>query len=95
MRRRGSAGLGPLPPPPGYTATARFLTVTTGPGQNTPVRLDTTFFVPTGASAARPVPAVLLAHGFGQTKKSVADDAEQLAQQVFAVLTWTAQGFGR
>ncbi|MGH7912481.1 MAG: alpha/beta fold hydrolase, partial [Candidatus Dormibacteraceae bacterium] len=84
-----------FPRPAGYTATARFLTVTTGPQRNTPVRLDTTFFVPAGASAARPVPAVLLAHGFGQTKKSVAGDAEQLAGQGFAVLTWTAQGFGR
>jgi ABC-2 type transport system ATP-binding protein len=40
------------------------------------------------------VPAVLLAHGFGGTKDSVKDDAESLAERGYAVLTWTAQGFG-
>jgi ABC-2 type transport system ATP-binding protein len=40
------------------------------------------------------VPAVLLAHGFGGTKDSVASDAESLADRGYAVLAWTAQGFG-
>jgi ABC-2 type transport system ATP-binding protein len=40
------------------------------------------------------VPAVLLAHGFGGTKMSVAGDAESLADAGYAVLTWTARGFG-
>jgi ABC-2 type transport system ATP-binding protein len=38
---------------------------------------------------------VLLAHGFGGTKDSVSDDAQSLAERGYAVLTWTAQGFGR
>ena len=38
---------------------------------------------------------MLLAHGFGGTKESVRDDAESLAERGYAVLTWTAQGFGR
>ena len=79
----------------GYTATARFLTVLSGPQRNVPIRLDTTLFLPSGASAADPVPAVLVAHGMGGTKENVAGTAEQLAQQGFAVLTWTAQGMGR
>ncbi len=41
------------------------------------------------------VPAILLAHGFGGTKLSVAEDAKELAAQGYAVLTWTARGFGQ
>ncbi|HEY1488103.1 MAG TPA: alpha/beta fold hydrolase, partial [Micromonosporaceae bacterium] len=77
-----------------YSSTARMLTVMTGPDGTTPVRLDTTFFEPRGASAAHPVPAVLLAHGFGGTKASVVDQAKHLADRGYAVLTWTAEGFG-
>src|SRR4029450_1579588 len=59
------------------------------------VTLDTTFSLPKAADAAHPVPAILLAHGFGGTKRSVATNAQDLADQGFAVLTWTARGFGR
>nr|WP_233600309.1 alpha/beta fold hydrolase [Micromonospora sp. M71_S20] len=41
------------------------------------------------------MPAVLLAHGFGGTKESVRADAEEFAGRGYAVLTWTARGFGR
>jgi ABC-2 type transport system ATP-binding protein len=77
------------------TAQSQMITVLTGPGGATPVALDTTYYRPASASAAHPVPAVLLAHGFGGTKDSVASDARQLADRGYAVLTWTAQGFGR
>ncbi len=40
------------------------------------------------------MPAILLAHGFGGTKRSVNTQAQDLAGQGYAVLTWTAQGFG-
>jgi ABC-2 type transport system ATP-binding protein len=83
-----------VPSRPGYTATARMLTVMTGPDGATPVRLDTTFYEPRAASATHPVPAVLLAHGFGGTKNSVVDQARDLANRGYAVMTWTAQGFG-
>ena len=82
------------PDVPDYTATARTITVRTGPEGTTPVPLDTTYYVPHAASTAHPVPAVLLAHGFGGTKASVASDAEDLAGRGYAVLTWTAEGFG-
>ena len=71
------------------------LTVRSGPGGDEPVDLDTTFYLPRAASADRKVPAVLLAHGFGGTKDSVRADAEDLADRGYAVLTWTARGFGR
>jgi ABC-2 type transport system ATP-binding protein len=78
-----------------YVRTSAMITVMTGPDGNVPVPLDTTYYVPTSASAGHPVPAVLLAHGFGGAKDSVTDQAEDLADRGYAVMTWTAEGFGR
>jgi ABC-2 type transport system ATP-binding protein len=82
------------PTPPSYTTTDQMLSVASGPRRDEPVRLDTTLFLPRSASAASPVPAILLAHGFGGTKRSVASDARDFADRGYAVLTWTARGFG-
>ncbi len=79
------------PAEPGYATEDRLLPMESGPDE---VVLDTTFYLPDGASAGDPVPAVLLAHGFGATKHSVAADAADFAEQGYAVLTWTARGFG-
>jgi ABC-2 type transport system ATP-binding protein len=59
------------------------------------VTLDTTLYLPASATAAHPAPAVVLAHGFGGSKDSVADDARDLADRGFVVLTYSARGFGR
>ncbi|MCP3753380.1 alpha/beta fold hydrolase [Streptomyces sp. TBY4] len=40
-------------------------------------------------------PAVLLGHGFGGSKDDVRPQAERLARDGYAVLTWSARGFGR
>src|SRR3984957_8959797 len=74
--------------------TARNLTiaVTDGPQDNQHVKLDATFFTPAGSAR---VPAILLAHGFGETKNAVRPEAEQLPRAGFAVLPWSARGFGR
>ncbi|GAB7108518.1 CocE/NonD family hydrolase [Streptomyces phaeofaciens JCM 4814] len=56
------------------------------------VRLDTSYF--TSAAAGRR-PAVLLGHGFGGDKDDVRQQAEDLARDGYAVLTWSARGFGR
>ena len=82
------------PTAPGYASQSQMITVLTGPDGATPVALDTTYYRPGSASGAHPVPAVLLAHGFGGTKDSVASDAKELAGRGYAVLTWTAEGFG-
>ncbi|MFD5283625.1 CocE/NonD family hydrolase [Streptomyces rubrogriseus] len=56
------------------------------------VRLDTSYFT-TGSGGRRP--AVLLAHGFGGSKDDVREQAEDLARDGYAVLTWSARGFGK
>ncbi|MFF7983433.1 CocE/NonD family hydrolase [Streptomyces sp. NPDC007901] len=56
------------------------------------VRLDTSFFTTAGTGRR---PAVLLAHGFGGSKDDMRAEAEDLARDGYAVLTWSARGFGR
>jgi ABC-2 type transport system ATP-binding protein len=82
------------PQPPSYRTEERWITVPGGPGEDEAIALDSTLYLPTAASAAHPVPAVLLAHGFGGSKLSVTADAEELAGRGYAVLAWTARGFG-
>ncbi|MFE3886961.1 alpha/beta fold hydrolase [Streptomyces lydicus] len=71
----------------------RVMTMPDRPGSKKEVRIDTSFF--TAGSAARRRPAVLLAHGFGATKDTLRPQAEKLARDGYAVLTWSARGFGR
>nr|WP_269809390.1 alpha/beta fold hydrolase [Kineosporia rhizophila] len=54
------------------------------------VDLDARLYLP----ERTPAPAVLLAHGFGGSKLSVAADAEDLAGRGYVVLTYSARGFG-
>jgi ABC-2 type transport system ATP-binding protein len=56
------------------------------------VLLDTSYFT-AGGSERRP--AVLIGHGFGGSKDDVRGEAESLARDGYAVLTWSARGFGR
>jgi ABC-2 type transport system ATP-binding protein len=55
------------------------------------VELDTTLYLPDGDD---PAPAIVLAHGFGGSKRSMADDARHLADRGYVVLTYSARGFG-
>jgi ABC-2 type transport system ATP-binding protein len=56
----------------------------------TPVTLDVSVWPqPNGRH-----PAVLLAHGFGGTKDSVAGQAAELQQRGYVVVTWSARGHG-
>jgi ABC-2 type transport system ATP-binding protein len=55
--------------------------------------IDTSWFV--SGERDRRRPAVLLTHGFGGSKNDVRTQAEQLARDGYAVLTWSARGFGR
>ncbi|MEU1086034.1 alpha/beta fold hydrolase [Streptomyces sp. NPDC005892] len=56
------------------------------------VALDTSYFTADGGGRR---PAVLLGHGFGGSKDDVRAEAEKLAADGYAVLTWSARGFGR
>ena len=55
------------------------------------VQLDATLYVP----PVTPAPAILLPHGFGGDKNSVASEARELADRGFVVLTYSARGFGK
>ncbi|MFF9806071.1 alpha/beta fold hydrolase [Streptomyces coeruleorubidus] len=56
------------------------------------VRIDTSYFT-SGGDGRRP--AVLLGHGFGGSKNDVRQQAEDLARDGYAVLTWSARSFGK
>ncbi|MFJ9146776.1 CocE/NonD family hydrolase [Streptomyces sp. NPDC102270] len=56
------------------------------------VRIDTSYFTANGTGRR---PAVLLGHGFGGSKNDVRQQAQDLARDGYAVLTWSARGFGR
>ncbi|CAM5270519.1 Alpha/beta fold hydrolase OS=Streptomyces alboniger OX=132473 GN=CP975_12280 PE=4 SV=1 [Streptomyces alboniger] len=56
-------------------------------------RIDTSYF--TAGDPGRKRPAVLIGHGFGGSKNDVREQAEKLAQDGYAVLTWSARGFGK
>ncbi|MGW0733633.1 alpha/beta fold hydrolase [Streptomyces sp. NPDC002851] len=62
-------------------------------GGEPPVRIDTSYFTAGSTDTARP--AVLIGHGFGGSKEDVRAQAEQLARDGYAVLTWSARGFGK
>lgn len=55
--------------------------------------IDTSFF--TAGEGGERRPAVLLGHGFGGSKDDVRAQAERLARDGYAVMTWSARGFGR
>ncbi|WP_369195542.1 CocE/NonD family hydrolase [Streptomyces djakartensis] len=56
------------------------------------IRIDTSYFTAPGEGRR---PAVLLGHGFGGSKNDVRQQAEDLARDGYAVLTWSARGFGK
>ncbi|MEU8777533.1 CocE/NonD family hydrolase [Streptomyces sp. NPDC048606] len=58
--------------------------------------IDTSYFTAAAAGDADGRrPAVLLGHGFGGSKEDVRAQAERLARDGYAVMTWSARGFGR
>ncbi|MGW7293502.1 alpha/beta fold hydrolase [Streptomyces xiamenensis] len=61
-------------------------------GDDASIDIDTSYF--TSGDPGTPRPAVLLAHGFGGSKDDLRDQAEALARDGYAVLTWSARGFG-
>lgn len=68
-----------------------FVPVAESPGSASRIRLDVDLYTP----ATTPAPAVLLAHGFGQTKTDLVSQAKRLQSAGYVVLAYTARGFGR
>ncbi|MFF1695964.1 alpha/beta fold hydrolase [Streptomyces sp. NPDC058257] len=56
-------------------------------------KIDTSYF--TAGDASKKRPAVLIGHGFGENKDELRAQAEGLAAKGYAVLTWSARGFGK
>lgn len=77
----------PAPPHPREV----LLDVVDGPERAERVQIDATLYAP----ADTPAPAVVLSHGFGGDKNSVAAQARELARRGFTVLTHSSRGFGR
>jgi ABC-2 type transport system ATP-binding protein len=79
-------------PPPSVTSRDVLIDVVDGPdGATQAIQLDATFYLP----ETTPAPAVIVSPGFGQTKADLVDDATDLARRGFAVLAYSARGFGR
>ncbi len=79
---------------PSVSQQNRTIDVTDGPKRDQHVRIPTRLFVPSSATAVRPAPAVILAHGFGGSLQESQGDALALARHGYVVLTYSARGFG-
>ena len=82
--------LWPAPAPAPVATRDVTITAPGGRGIAEDVQLDATVYLP----ESTPAPAVIMAHGFGGSKRSVASDAEQMARDGFVVLAYSARGFG-
>ncbi|TDD73973.1 alpha/beta fold hydrolase [Actinomadura rubrisoli] len=67
------------------------IAVVDGPKDDQRVSIDTTFYKPVGRTKG---PAIMLGHGFGGDKNDVVGEARALARDGYAVLAWSARGFG-
>ncbi len=84
------SGMAEDPDPPVQQREETIATpLTRGAAETIP--LDATVYLPDQT----PAPAVLLAHGFGGTKQSVAAQARRLTREGYVVLAYTARGFGK
>ena len=80
---------------PAHAAGPQSFTIEGGPKSATDtasVPLDADVYLPTTTD---PAPAVIVAHGFGGSKKSVAAQAQRLADAGFIAIAYTARGFGK
>lgn len=75
---------------PGVSAQDVTITAPESPGSADVVSLDARLYLP----EQLPAPAVVLAHGFGGSKDSLADQAADLAADGVVVLAYSARGFG-
>ena len=87
----GGAPVAVAATPAGASESFR-VAVAAAPGSTATIRLDVDLYLP---ATSRPAPAVLLAHGFGGSKHSLAKDAERMRREGYVVMAYSARGFGR
>jgi ABC-2 type transport system ATP-binding protein len=87
----GGAPVAVAATPAGASESFR-VAVAAAPGSTATIRLDVDLYLP---ATSRPAPAVLLAHGFGGSKRSLAKDAERMRREGYVVMAYSARGFGR
>lgn len=85
-----AAAVWPASAPPRVEPIIERISLPAGPGLPGDVVLDAALYLP----AVTPAPAVIVAHGFGGSRLSVDSDAQRLAAAGFAVLAYSARGFG-
>ena len=82
------------PAVPGAEVRLLEVAVPTSPTDPTPIVLEAALALPDGADAGAPVPAVVLLHGFGGDRTSLAGRAAELVDDGYAVLLPSARGSG-
>ena len=87
-------------PQPGlqtFTTTDALIPVLDGPTNTHQASIDTRLYVPSGATAKTPQPAILMTNGFGLSKTAgeIVSMSTFLARHGYVVLSYTAQGFGK
>ena len=79
---------------PAYTKTTMTFPVTVGPNNDQKCSILGDLYVPTTASAAAPVPAILTTNGFGGSKDDQAGLGAYGASHGYEVLSYSGLGFG-
>ncbi|EFQ82147.1 hydrolase CocE/NonD family protein [Aeromicrobium marinum DSM 15272] len=79
---------------PGHTVQTLHFSVTVGPTDAETCSVIGDLYLPDGASAADPVPAILTTNGFGGSKDDQAGLGGAFADRGYAVLSYSGLGFG-
>ncbi len=77
-----------------HTVTPLWFTVTVGPDDEQTCDIVGDLYLPAGATADDPVPALLTTNGFGGSKDDQAGIGRRFAEQGYAVLSYSGLGFG-
>ncbi len=78
----------------GFSVRPLEIDVVVGPDDDVPCTVQADLYVPDGASAAAPVPAILTTNGFGGSKADQRKTGEGFSKRGYAVLSYSGLGFG-
>jgi predicted acyl esterase len=79
---------------PAYTVQTLHFATQVGPSGTQPCDVVGDLYLPAGATATSPVPAILTTHGFGGSKNDQAGIGTAFATRGYAVLAYSGLGFG-